>query len=185
MKTVYSPVPDERMSVVLSSHEVLSDGTKIDTGYTGELSTAPESSPRPDPEENAPTITVPHVLASAGETIEVAVSIKNNPGIAGAKLTLVYHSKLTLTNVAEGVAFDAIDYTAPANLTSGCAFNWDSLTGEATENGEILLLTFQISEHVSVGDVLIITCTYEDGDIYDENIEDVFVNCVYGSITIQ
>ncbi len=132
-----------------------------------------------------PTFIVSSASARAGDTIDVAISIKNNPGIAGAKLTVTYNSKLTLISAVEGSALEAIDYTAPANLNSGCAFNWDSLIGEATADGTVILLTFKVSDDVSVGDILEITCSYVDGDIYDENIEDVSLDCKNGSVTIK
>lgn len=132
-----------------------------------------------------PAFVVSKTTAKAGDTVEVTVSLKNNPGIAGAKISIRYASALTLTNATEGSALEPIDYTAPANLKSGCAFNWDSLMGEATEDGVVLYLTFKVSDQVVAGDVLDISCSYVHGDIYDENIEDVSLDCINGSVTIK
>lgn len=132
-----------------------------------------------------PTILVSSVDATAGDTIEVVVSIKNNPGIAGAKLAIAYDSQLTLIHAEAGDALNTIDYTAPAFLYSGCAFNWDSLTGEASKDGVVLLLTFSITDNVSVGDVLAVSCSYVNGDVYAEDLSDISLDCINGTVTIK
>lgn len=161
---------------------VLSDGTRIDTGYVHVPTTG--APPESGDETQKSAFLVSFVTARADETVEVSVSIKNNPGVAGAKLRISYDTGMTLIGAVEGPAFESIDYTAPADLRSGCAFNWDSLMGESTEDGEVLLLTFRVSDCVSVGDVLEISCSYSHGDVYGDDLENVYLDCINGSITI-
>ena len=161
---------------------VLSDGTRIDTGYVHVPTTG--APPESGDETQKSAFLVSFVKARADETVEVSVSIKNNPGVAGAKLRISYDTGMTLIGAVEGPAFESIDYTAPADLRSGCAFNWDSLMGEATEDGEVLLLTFRVSDRVSVGDVLEIACSYSHGDVYGDDLENVYLDCISGSVTI-
>ena len=57
--------------------------------------------------------------------------------------------------------------------------------GEATADGTVILLTFQVADDVSVSDCLDITCSYVTGDIFDENLENVSLDCINGSVTIE
>ena len=142
------------------------------------------SIPDPTPVIDGPTIIVDDATAAAGENVTVTVRVENNPGVAGAKLLLTYDSGLTLIGEQSGPAFSSLDYTRPAYYTSPCYFNWDSMTGMATEDGVILTLTFTVSNSVSQGDVLNVSISYSQGDIYDEDTEDVDFDIINGAVTI-
>jgi|GEM_PF-2843605 hypothetical protein len=145
----------------------------------------PMPEPEPTPQITGPTIIVDNATASAGETVTVNVRVENNPGVSGAKLTLSYDSRLTLTNAVSGTAFSSLDYTNPPAYTSPCYFNWDSLTGMATDDGIILTLTFIVSASVSQGDSMNVMLSYNYGDIYDEDINDLDFELINGTITIN
>lgn len=134
--------------------------------------------------EGAPTILVESKYAAANTQIEVNVNITDNPGIAGAKITAAFSDKLTLIDAVAGSTFASLDYTEPASLTSGCAFNWDSLDAVVSEDGTLLTLIFIISEDAAANEVLDVTINYRSGDIYNGNLEDVEFEIVNGSITI-
>ena len=162
----------------------LSNGTKIDAGYVGVSTTNPTPTP-PAPEYSNPTLVVGTVTAKAGDTVEIKIDIKNNPGIAGAKLIVSYGAKLTLTAATSGEAFADLDYTEPASLTSPTPFNWDSLNAEATNEGTVLTLTFNVANNVSAGEELDVTISYTAGDIYDVDLNDVTLDLVSGKIIVD
>ena len=101
-------------------------------------------------ENNMPTIIVDTVEAVPGSEVTVNVSIKNNPGILGATLTLSFGDGVTLTKATSGDnnAFSAMVLTKPGKLVSPCNFVWDGqeLTAEDIKDGSLLALTFQVSE---------------------------------------
>lgn len=132
-----------------------------------------------------PTVVVGNVNASAGTTVTVSLQIVNNPGIAGAKFAVHYASELTLIGAASGEAFASLDYTEPGALTNGCPFNWDSLDAESKTDGIFLTLTFKVSDAVVAGDVLNVSVSYVNGNVYDKNLQDVTLDIVNGTITIQ
>ncbi len=132
-----------------------------------------------------PTIYVGNVEAKAGETVEVPVYIKNNPGVAGVMIHVTYGDKLVLTDSASGAIFADFTFTKPGKYVSGCNFLWDSESGFISEDGVFLTLTFTVAEDVQAGDVLEIGCGYRYGDIFDENLEDFTFNMIAGSITIK
>ena len=129
-------------------------------------------------------IKVRDVKAQPGETVQVPVQISGNPGVAGAKITLSYDSTLTLVGAVSGEAFSDLQYTGPGRYVSPCSFTWDSESGEVTENGTILVLTFQVPADAA-GKTYELGCTYRLGDIYDEDLNDVQVQVLGGSITVE
>lgn len=132
-----------------------------------------------------PTITVSSVSANAGDTVEVKVLISNNPGIAGAILKVSYDSNLKLTDSNVGSAFSTLSYTKPGVYSNPCNFTWDSESGMSTSNGTIVTLTFTVDDGVESGDKLAINCSYNKGDVYDENLKDVSLNMVNGYVIVK
>ena len=131
-----------------------------------------------------PTIIVDTINAHIGEMVTVNIRIKNNPGIAGTTLTISYDEKLTLFSASSGEVFSSLAYTEPGEFVSPCNFLWDSQSGMATDDGIILTLQFAVSAETQIGDRLNINCSYSAGDIYDENLDDVILATVNGSVII-
>lgn len=130
------------------------------------------------------TIYVESTYAVAGATVEVNVSITDNPGIAGATFTLAYHEDLTLVNAVKGTAFSALDYTQPGTFSNPCNFTWDSENAEATEDGVILTLTFQVSETAEQNEELNVDFSYRYGDVFDNNDNDLTISFTNGNIVV-
>ena len=73
------------------------------------------------------TITVGNASVAAGETVDIIVSLKNNPGIVSMTLKLNYdESVMTLTSVTKGNALSEMTFTKPRDLGSGCQLPWDA-----------------------------------------------------------
>lgn len=137
-------------------------------------------------ENNMPTIIVDTVEAVPGSEVTVNVSIKNNPGILGATLTLSFGDGLTLTKATSGDnnAFSAMVLTKPGKLVSPCNFVWDGqeLTAEDIKDGSLLALTFQVSEEAKLGKTIPIEISY---DLFDQNLSAVQANVSNGGITVK
>ena len=141
--------------------------------------------PEPEPQIDGPTFIVEKVTASAGSTVSVTVRVENNPGVAGAILTLSFDERLTLKGATAGEAFSYLQYTKPGQFVNPCNFSWDSESGMATDDGVVLTLNFEVSDSANVGEELGINLSYRHGDIYDENLDDLDFAIVNGSITVQ
>ena len=107
-----------------------------------------------------PTIAVENVTAKAGDSVDVHIEIRNNPGLFGAVLTFTYDSNLTLTAASAGDAFKELVMTEPGLFTSPCNFVWDGQKSPAESDGVILTLTFTVSGSAKSGDELSIGCRY-------------------------
>ena len=134
------------------------------------------------------TVSVESVSAAPGSTVQVAVSIKDNPGILGARLTFAFDDGLTLVGAENGEAFSMLTMTKPETnrLTSPCQFAWDGqeLADADIRDGVILTLTFEVSEAAVSGKKLGIRVSYKASDIVDGSLNRVALNTADGEITV-
>ena len=141
-------------------------------------------------EDTVPTIVVSNVNASPGDTeVEVAVSIRNNPGVLGMRLTLSYDDTvLTLKSAANGAAIrDVLSMTRPGQLVSPCNFVWDGegLSQDAIRDGQILTLRFDVADSALAG-TYPITLSYTPGDVTDNNLNNVALLTINnGSVVVK
>lgn len=138
---------------------------------------------------NTAIIKVEKVSATPNSTVDVAVSITDNPGIASIGLTLSFDEALTLIGASNGVAFSDLTMTPPAQLkkngsvSGSCRFAW--LGNEnASDDGVILNLKFQVSENAELNKDCAISLVCESGDVLDEARNTVNVTTENGKITV-
>lgn len=123
-----------------------------------------------------PTITVSSATAAPGETVNLKVSLSNNPGINTFALGFDYDtSRLSLTNV-----------TANADLGGQFTYSKKAVwlnSVDSTYTGEILTLTFKVLDNAAAGNANV-AVTYNAGDISNYNEDDVDFNLVDGKVTV-
>lgn len=130
-----------------------------------------------------PTIVVESEYAAAGSSVSVDLVLVNNPGIAGAKISISYDAKLNLVSATSGEAFNGLDYTAPASLANP-VFAWDSLDATTTNDGVILTLTFEVDSTATANETLDIDVSYVYGDIYNSDLDSLAVDFVDGYVKV-
>lgn len=133
------------------------------------------------------TISVENNYAKPGKDIEVKVSIKDNPGILGAVLTVSYDDKkITLVNAENGEAFSPLTMTSPGKYTADSIFNWDGqeISSDDIKDGDILKLVFRISDEAKAGDSYNIDIKYNPLDVVDGNLKPVKLDVENGVINI-
>ena len=131
-------------------------------------------------------IVVENKTIQAGQEFTVDFSVKNNPGILGAGLTVVFDSQLTLTKAESGEAFSPLVMTKPGNMKSPYKVVWDGveISGDDVKDGTILSLTFKASSEVTPGDKLKFEVTSEQGEIVDSNLNPLDVEIEGGDINV-
>ena len=127
--------------------------------------------------DEKPTFEVQTVDSSAGETVSITISLKNNPGIASIKLRAEYDEGLSLTSVAYNSAMGG-SFTMPQKLASPAILLW--YNGFANTNGDMIFatLTFKVGESVAVGNYGV-RITYDPDDVYniaEDNIDFAVIN---------
>ena len=133
---------------------------------------------------NTANITVVDAFGMAGETVEVYVIIKDNPGVTGATLTISYDEALTLTDAVAGEALSSLAFSKPGSYASPCNFVWDAeaASDESTENGVVMKLLFKVDDAVEAYTNMNVTVSYSFGDVYN-NQGDVSLDINNGYVT--
>lgn len=136
-------------------------------------------------ESDTTKIEVESVATEAGTTKDVDISIKNNPGILGCKLTVNYDSRLVLKSANAGDAFSALTLTKPGVLENSCSFVWDAieLSPKDIKDGVILTLTFDVPADAKSDDNFAVDVVCEDA--VNANLSAVSVENGAGKISIE
>ena len=120
-----------------------------------------------------------------GETsVDVILSAANNPGVAGAIVSVGYPEQFNITKVeyiAEG--FASLDTTAiKNNFQNPQKLSWDGLDAD-NNSGKIAKVTFSVPADITAGKYDI-TVSYKVGEVYDDNLDDVYLTTTNGSVTV-
>lgn len=131
------------------------------------------------------SVVVSTVTAKPGDTsVEVTVELSDNPGICGMILKFAYDEGLTLVDVKQGEALSTLTLAEFAKpYLNPLIASWDGATGDST-NGVVLKLYFNVDAAASAG-IYNIIATYDEGDIYDNDLNDLVVDITNGSITVE
>ncbi|MBQ3425642.1 MAG: leucine-rich repeat protein [Clostridia bacterium] len=137
-------------------------------------------------QNTTPTVTVQSVTDTAGSTVNVNVTLENNPGILGATLTFTYDSGLTLSAAENGEAFSALTMTKPGTFVSPCNFTWDGqdIGENDIKDGVILTLHFKIDDNAEADTVYHINASYTNGDFVDSDLNPIDVAITNGTVTV-
>lgn len=134
-------------------------------------------------------VSLESVSGSLGENVTIPVKIAENPGIAGFKFKINYDkSTLVPVSIEKGTVLNAGTLTSNiqqsgdlASLDYVSAF-WSN-PANVTANGEILRVTFKISENAKEG-TYPVTISYETGDVTNQNYDDVELATENGSVKV-
>lgn len=134
----------------------------------------------------AAELSVESVIAFPGETVEMDVVLRNNPGILGATLTFHFDERLTLVDARAGDALSMLTMTKPGQFVSPCNFVWDGqeLAPGDIRDGVILTLTFAVSDEAEVGSSLDVEVSYQPGGVVDGDLRPVNLTTLGGSVAV-
>ena len=132
-----------------------------------------ESDPNYDPTA-VPSLIVSNATAYAGGQVQVTVSLAHNPGITTLVVSsLEYDSSvLTLTNAESCGLF--------SSFTKGRRYVFDDYPN-VTDDGDLMTLTFNVDANAPAGEY---TVRAVSNDTSDEDLEDVILTPVAGTITV-
>lgn len=128
-------------------------------------------------------ISVSSKTAMPGETVQVEINLKNNPGIASLKFDVVYDDVLTLTDVSFNSAFGSY-VTTPKPYTNPQTITMISPLSDVTTDGLFATLTFIVSETAKDDYKANVSIEYNDDDIYNGSYVNLDPNVIDGGVTI-
>ena len=136
-------------------------------------------------EITVPAVIVHNVNANVGdETVNVVISLLNNPGISSMKLSVLYGDELTLQNVAFDSAYGAY-VTAPFPYNNPQSITFISPLVEISANGTFATLTFSLSDSITKSTTVDISVIVDQENTYDEDFVEVAFATVNGKVTIN
>ncbi|MBQ6874381.1 MAG: InlB B-repeat-containing protein [Clostridia bacterium] len=135
-------------------------------------------------------LSIESAYVSPGETFDVKVEIKNNPGIVSANLRLTFDDGLVLVGATNGDAFSTLTYIPPKQLSSGgkitsnCQIAWTGfdIDDKDIKDGTVVTLTFELDESARIGENYDIDISSLSGDIVDKNLNSVLLTAS-GTVT--
>ena len=143
--------------------------------------------------DTTPTFSIESNWAMPGSTVNVNVSIENNPGLITANLEFILPDGIAVVGATAGDAFSALKMELPQKIKNGeevtgsCRIAWYSgdIEEEDIKDGVIITLKVKLPEDAKLDDVLNIgmvssiddPCIGKDGNPVSVNVSD-------GSITV-
>ena len=133
---------------------------------------------------NEPTIVVSDATAAAGDTVQITVRMKNNPGIVSAKVKVGYDANvLTLVGHANG-DFATAGYAYGEERYNPFVINWCHATAPDSTAELLATLTFRVAKNAAPGDYpLTLTYSLED-DFFNRNWETVYFAADEGVVRV-
>lgn len=118
-----------------------------------------------------------------GESVNVVISMNNNPGLASVVVDVAYDEYLTLT----AVNFDpdlGANVTAAEPYSNPQTLSFASPISTNTHEGTFATLTFVISEDAPDQYEAGVTLSFDEDNIFDSELENVPTSVVNGKVTV-
>lgn len=133
-----------------------------------------------------PTFVVESVIANAGDTVDVIVSLAKNPGIMDMALIFTYDdTALSLTGTSNGDALSDATFMGPKNMASGCRATWYYMDEPAEyADGSVITLTFDVLETAESGDYEV-SVEYGEKDVNDIDGNPLSFTIESGKVTVE
>ena len=133
-------------------------------------------------EQTAPAFVVSGGKADKGETVDVTISVVNNPGIVSAKVLVAFDANVLALTAVEEKDFPEVSF-GPLTKNPVTVNFMDSIHQNNTTNGVLAVLTFEVLDTAAYGETLV-TATYNPNDVFDYDYNNVAFDVVDGWVTI-
>lgn len=132
--------------------------------------------------EAEPTFVVASVVTEAGETVDVTISVKNNPGIASIKLSVTYDDSMTLNSITYNSTIGGMSQQ-PQTKDSPVTLNWFNGSADSYGDWVFATLSFTVNDNAAIGDYDV-TVTYEADNVYNIAEENVTFAIENGKVEV-
>ena len=135
--------------------------------------------------EGVPTFAASSVSANPGDTVEITISIENNPGITSAAMDVSFPDELTLTDVSLKRDVYTGQFNGPQSLpvTKKARLNWANGLENNNTSGLFATLKFSVSESAGEG-TYPISITYDPDDVFNLDETNINFQVSNGSVTV-
>ena len=135
-----------------------------------------------------PQFVVSSAKGAAGDSVKVTISIKNNPGVWGMDLDVIYDGDvLTLTNVTNGDFFGDGEWTPGQLSRDSYRLSYESddpYHNKTAKNGVLAVLTFEINVDAAGSSTVKLVWDGYHQVVINADGEDVAFEVVTGTVTV-
>lgn len=131
------------------------------------------------------TLTLASVEGRVGDTVEIPLTLADNPGIVSAQIKLKFdETQLQLLSVTDGGILGK-EVRHQKTLTSPYVLSWENYVSKEsfTENGVLCTLSFRVLSGEE-GQTLPVTMTVEDYGVMDMDLRDLPRKLTNGGVTV-
>ena len=133
---------------------------------------------------NGPIIQIDNVVGHVGNTVDVKISLINNPGIALANLLVSYDQELlTLSGIQFNESMGG-SWTEPSSMNSPVPLLWYNDASNISGDCTYATLSFVVNESATGGTVTPITVAYQEDEICNIDETNISFAVENGEITI-
>ena len=118
---------------------------------------------------DAPNFVLTQGSAKQGQTVDISLSIANNPGVAAMQLNVISNSSLSLKNCNAGDAFSSATVVKSPDGVTPASILWADQNATASD-GEMLVLSFDVDIEALAGYYTIIVQCVSANDQEENDI---------------
>ncbi len=134
------------------------------------------------------TIVVGKANQKRGDTFNVDISLRDNPGVMSMRLSLIYDDtviKLTNVEYNAAIADDAEKPDDYSTVKSPFILYWENSNDvNYEEDGVFATVTFCVAEDAPIGNVCEISVVYDSDEVYDVNENNVSFEVISGKCIV-
>jgi len=132
--------------------------------------------------DNGPSFVVDKVSAKGGETVDISIRVKNNPGITSIKLEVTYPDVLTLKSVTPGSSLGS-NFLASPEGRYPLILNWYDGLQDITGDWIFATLRFAVDANAPEG-THSVDIHYDPNDVFNVNEENVTFAVENGGVLV-
>lgn len=130
------------------------------------------------------SFSVGNAYEEAGNTVQIPIELTDNPGITAFRFTIEYDAAiLKLTNVVFGEASKGFNTGTSQNYESPYSVSGYNSMKDIDNNGELILLTFEINKNADI-DKYAIYISYDSDDVFNINGESINFSTQNGYVEV-
>lgn len=140
--------------------------------------------------QDTPMIVVSSPVATAGDTVDVTISLLNNPGVVSMRLFISYdESAMSLIQVSDGGILGEYYHQTDAESLKKCPYTLFWMNGltsdDYRQNGVLATLSFALKPDAVGSFPITISYDYAKGDILNQRLDKVFFEVEDGAVTVE
>ena len=128
-----------------------------------------------------PVLSLTSASVTAGDTVDIALTISGNPGITAISVQVDYPDSLELLDIRSGGLFDNVSFGSRSH--SPMIISWyDASSGDRTDNGTLAVMKFRVK---TGAESTAVKLSYDEENIFNSSFDNVSAAVKDGVLTVK